>query len=97
MSDHYSKFTKLRLLRKATTKTNIDRIVHNYIPELGKPHVIITDYGTQFKAKVSFCVIPLLEFIFSVAFLLYVNYLIDINLCVFFFSQYRIFVILLHF
>ena len=49
--DHYTKYTKLYPIIKATTKTALDNIFNSYIPELGTPTSIITDHGTQFKGK----------------------------------------------
>ena len=49
--DHFSKFTKLYPISKATTQKVLNIILNNYIPEVGKPETIITDHGTQFKGK----------------------------------------------
>ena len=50
--DHFSKYTKLYPINRATTKKILDIIIHNYIPELGTPRTIITDHGTQFKGQI---------------------------------------------
>ena len=49
--DHFSKFIKLYTLSKATTRKILDIVKNKYIPEVGKPDMIITDHGTQFKGK----------------------------------------------
>ena len=50
--DHFSKYTKLYPINRATTKKILDIIIHHYIPELGTPRTIITDLGTQFKGQI---------------------------------------------
>ena len=49
--DHFSKFSKLYSISKATTRKILDIIITKYIPEVGKPETIVTDHGTQFKGK----------------------------------------------
>ena len=49
--DHYSKFTKLYPISKATTNKILDIIINKYILEVGRPETIVTDHGTQFKGK----------------------------------------------
>ena len=48
---HYTKFTKLYPINRATTNKLLEVIIHEYIPEIGKPKSIITDHGTQFKGR----------------------------------------------
>ena len=52
MFDHYSKFTKLYPINRATTKKILQIVIQQYIPELGAPRSIITDHGTQFRGRV---------------------------------------------
>ena len=47
--DHFTKYTKLYSINRATTKKIIEIILTKFIPEVGKPMAIITDHGTQFK------------------------------------------------
>ena len=49
--DHYTKFTKLYPINRATTKKLLEIILHKYMPEVGTPRSIITDHGTQFKGR----------------------------------------------
>ena len=49
--DHYTKYTKLYAINRATTKKRLDIIKNKYMPEIGKPYMIITDHGTQFKGR----------------------------------------------
>ena len=49
--DHFSKYTKLYPITRATTKKIIEIIIERYIMEVGRPYSIITDHGTQFKGK----------------------------------------------
>ena len=49
--DHFTKYTKLYSINRATTKKIIEIIITKFIPELGKPMAIITDHGTQFKGN----------------------------------------------
>ena len=51
MFDHFTKFTKLYPITRATTNKIIDVIINQYTPELGTPKSIITDHGTQFKGR----------------------------------------------
>lgn len=48
--DHFSKYTKLYPINRATSRKILD-IINSFIPELGKPQTIITDHGTQFTGK----------------------------------------------
>ena len=48
--DHYTKYTKLYAINRATTNKILD-IKNKYMSEIGKPYMIITDHGTQFKGK----------------------------------------------
>ena len=50
--DHYTKFTKLYPINRATTSKILNIIIQSYIPEVGSPKTIITDHGTQFKGKI---------------------------------------------
>lgn len=47
--DHFSKYTKLYPVSRATTTKVLDIVINHYLPELGTPKTIITDHGTQFK------------------------------------------------
>lgn len=49
--DTFSKFIKLYALKRATTRAIIERITKDYIPNVGRPETILTDNGTQFRAK----------------------------------------------
>ena len=49
MFDHFSKYTKLYPINKATTKKVLEIILGRYVLEVGTPNSIITDHGTQFK------------------------------------------------
>lgn len=49
--DHFTRFTKLYPITKATTRNVLRVIIDKYIPSIGKPHCIITDHGTQFRCK----------------------------------------------
>ena len=49
MFDHFTKYTKLYSINRATTNKIIEIILTKFIPEVGKPMAIITDHGTQFK------------------------------------------------
>ena len=49
--DHFTKYTKLYSINRATTKKIIEIIITKFILELGKPMAIITDHGTQFKGS----------------------------------------------
>lgn len=48
---HHSKFAKLYPINPATTKNILDIISEKYIVEVGKLPSIITNHGTQFRAK----------------------------------------------
>ena len=49
--DHYTKFTKLYAINRATTSKILEIITLKYFPEIGKPQSIITDHGTQFRGR----------------------------------------------
>ena len=49
--DHYTRFTKLYPINRATTQKILNIICQNYISEVGAPKSIITDHGTQFKGS----------------------------------------------
>ena len=49
--DHFSKYTKLYAISRATTKKILEIVIGRYITEIGKPSSIITDHGTQFKGS----------------------------------------------
>ena len=49
--DHYTKYTKLYLISRATMKKILEVIIQKYLPEVGKPETIVTDHGTQFRRK----------------------------------------------
>ena len=49
--DHFSKYTKLYPINRATTNKVLDIILGRYILEVGTPNSIITDHGTQFKGR----------------------------------------------
>ena len=51
MFDHYTKYTKLYPISRATTKKILEVIIQKYLPEVGKPETIVTDHGTQFRGK----------------------------------------------
>ena len=51
MFDHYTKFTKLYAINRATTNKILDIVISRYIPEVGKPQSVITDHGTQFRGR----------------------------------------------
>ena len=42
--DHYTKYTKLYAINRATTKKILDIIINKYIPEIGKPSTITVSY-----------------------------------------------------
>ena len=50
--DHFSNYTKLYPINRATTTKVLDIIINNYIPKLRTPRTIITDNGTQFKGQI---------------------------------------------
>ncbi|XP_050544197.1 uncharacterized protein LOC126907144 [Daktulosphaira vitifoliae] len=50
--DHFSRFVQLYPLKKATGVATINRIINNYIPDWGKPKIIVSDHGKQFISKV---------------------------------------------
>ena len=49
--DHYTRFTKLFPINRATTQKILKLILEPYISEVGIPKCIITDHGTQFKGN----------------------------------------------
>ena len=49
--DHFTKYTKLYAISRATTKKILEIVIGHYMPEIGKPTSIITDHGTQFKGS----------------------------------------------
>ena len=49
--DHYTKFTKLYPINRATTRKLLEIIIQKYIPEVGTSRSIITDHGTRFKGR----------------------------------------------
>ena len=51
MFNHFSKYTKLYPINRATMKKVLDIILGPYILEVGTPNSIITDHGTQFKGR----------------------------------------------
>lgn len=51
MLDTFSKYIKLYAIKKATTRSIINKLETDYIPNVGKPSAILTDNGTQFTAK----------------------------------------------
>lgn len=50
MYDAFSKYIKLYPIKKETTQTILRKVIHSYIPELGKPRRILSDHGTQFTS-----------------------------------------------
>ena len=51
MVDHYTRFTKLYPINRATTQKILNIILQHYICEVGTPKSIITDHGMQFKGS----------------------------------------------
>lgn len=51
MVDHFTRYVNLYPITRATTKNILRIIVQSYLPFVGKPQSIITDYGTQFRGK----------------------------------------------
>lgn len=51
MLDTFTKYIKLYALKRATTRTILNRIIKEYIPMTGKPDAILSDNGTQFTSK----------------------------------------------
>lgn len=49
--DHFTKYTKLYPINKATTQNILKIIFNRYANEVGKPESLLTDHGTQFKGK----------------------------------------------
>ena len=49
--DHYTRFTKLYPINRATTQKILNIIIQQYIHEVGTPKSIITDHGTQYKGS----------------------------------------------
>lgn len=49
--DVYTKFVQLYAIKKADTKTTINKIFGHYILNFGKPQKIQSDHGSQFTAK----------------------------------------------
>lgn len=50
--DVYTKYVTLYPLRRATTKSSLDKILNDYVPRLGPVKRILSDRGTQFTSKV---------------------------------------------
>ena len=51
MFDHYTRYTKLYPINRATTQKILTIILQHYVNEVGTPKSIITDHGTQFKGN----------------------------------------------
>lgn len=51
MLDTFSKYIKLFALKRATTKSIINRLEIDYIRNIGKPSTVLTNNGTQFTTK----------------------------------------------
>lgn len=49
--DVFTKFVVLYAIRRADTRTTINKIFNNYIPLYGKPKKVQSDHGTQFTSK----------------------------------------------
>lgn len=49
--DIFSKHVALYALRRATSKAILNRLTKFYIPNIGKPKIILSDNGTQFRSK----------------------------------------------
>lgn len=49
--DTFSKYIKLYALKKATTTAILNKLENEYIPEIGKPHAILTDNGIEKMEK----------------------------------------------
>ena len=49
--DHFSKYTKLYPISKASTKVILKIVLEKYTSDVGTPESVITDHGTQFKGK----------------------------------------------
>lgn len=47
----YSKYVKLYAIKKANTKTLINKIVNDYLPTVGEVKCILSDHGTQFTSN----------------------------------------------
>ena len=51
MLNHYTRFTKLYPINRATTQKILNIILQHYICEVGTPKSIITGHGTQLKGN----------------------------------------------
>lgn len=49
--DHFTKYTKLYPISRASTQVIIKVVVEKYMIDVGTPESIVTDHGTQFKGK----------------------------------------------
>lgn len=49
--DVFSKYVALYALKRATTRSCLNRLVLEYFPKFGRPKRILSDHGTQFTAK----------------------------------------------
>ena len=47
--DHFSRYIKLYPVTRATTRNILRIVIEEYMTNIGKPHCIITDHGTQFR------------------------------------------------
>lgn len=51
IQDLFSKFVTLYSIKKANTKTCLDKLTKHYFSEVGMPKRILSDNGTQFRAN----------------------------------------------
>nr|CAI5859444.1 unnamed protein product [Callosobruchus analis] len=49
--DAFSKFVKLYALKRATTRSILNKVLGDYIPKVQKPQCLLSDNGTQFSSK----------------------------------------------
>lgn len=49
--DTFSKYVKLYPIKKATARAVSKRMVEDYVQEVGKPQVVLSDHGTQFTSQ----------------------------------------------
>lgn len=49
--DIFTKYIRLYALKRATTRSILNKIIKDYIPKTGKPDAILSDNGTQFTSK----------------------------------------------
>ena len=53
--DVHSKYVKLYAIKRETTRAALCKLLHKYIPEMGKPKRVLADNGTQFESPIWSC------------------------------------------